>query len=54
MIEEPVQIANNFNNYFTNVGPELARKIHNNSPNTFDRYLCGHYKSMFIDLTIDC
>ena len=49
-IVEPVQIANNFNDYFTNAGHELARKIDNNSPNTFQRYLSGHYKeSIFID-----
>ena len=39
IIDDPQKIANHFNNYFTNVGPNLANKIKQNNNNSFDNYL---------------
>uniref|UniRef100_A0ABM0MRJ7 RNA-directed DNA polymerase from mobile element jockey-like n=1 Tax=Saccoglossus kowalevskii TaxID=10224 RepID=A0ABM0MRJ7_SACKO len=38
-------IANEFNNFFTNIGPELARKIHPSV--NFNHYLTGNFPSSF-------
>jgi hypothetical protein len=39
-LTSPTAIANNFNKYFINVGPELARQIRiENNEKSFDRYL---------------
>ena len=38
IVEEPIDIANNFNNFFVNVGPETEKsvpKVPNNSPAQF-------------------
>lgn len=54
VIEEPLNISNEFNKYFVNVGPQLASRIVNNKNCTFDKYLsnkCEH--SMFIDPTTE-
>jgi hypothetical protein len=54
VIEEPLNISNEFNKYFVNVGPQLASRIVNNKNYTFDKYLsnkCEH--SMFIDPTTE-
>ena len=50
-LTNPTAIANNFNKYFINVGPELARQIRiENNEKSFDRYLSGSYvKSMFVE-----
>ena len=39
IINDPVQIANTMNNYFTNIGPELAKKIQNTTENDFMSFL---------------
>ena len=48
-IAEPVKIANNFNEYFTNVRPNLASKIP--TVNTSEAFMSKtyHHKSLFID-----
>ena len=49
-ITDPVKIANNFNEYFTNVGPNLASKIP--SVNTSFKALMrktNHHETFFID-----
>ena len=47
--KNPVTIANKFNEYFTNIGPNLARNIKNSSETNFKKYLTGNYKnSMFL------
>ena len=38
-ISNPVEIANKFNIYFVNLGPNLAMKIKNNSNSTYEKYL---------------
>jgi hypothetical protein len=47
IIDDPHKIANHFNNYFINVGPNLANKIKQNDNNNFDKYLKGSCKSSF-------
>jgi hypothetical protein len=37
-IDDPKKIANKFNDYFVNIGPNLAKKIRNTNT-TFDKYL---------------
>jgi hypothetical protein len=51
LIKDPLNIATNFNEYFVNVGPELAKKItENDGQKTFEHYLTSNlYKdSMFL------
>jgi hypothetical protein len=43
IIDDPKTIANNFNEYFINVGPNLANKIKHNDNNSFEKYLKGSY-----------
>ena len=38
-INDPIQIANTMNNYFTNIGPELANKFKNSPDNVFMKYM---------------
>jgi hypothetical protein len=50
IIDDPKKIANGFNEYFINVGPNLAKKIKENPDMTFDNYLTSNYpNSMFLD-----
>jgi hypothetical protein len=43
-LTNPTVIANNFNKYFINVGPELARQIRiEHNEKSFDRYLSASY-----------
>ncbi|MCP4485710.1 MAG: reverse transcriptase family protein, partial [Flavobacteriaceae bacterium] len=39
IINDPAQIANTMNNYFTNIGPELAKKFQNNTDNNFMNFM---------------
>ena len=45
IIEDPKEIANKFNDYFINVGPNLAKKIKCDDNDTFEKYLNGSYQS---------
>jgi hypothetical protein len=47
IIDDPKTIANNFNEYFINVGPNLVNKIKHNDNNNFEKYLKGSYQSSF-------
>ena len=48
-IDDPIKIANKFNDYFVNIGPNLAKKI-NNTNITFDKYLTNSIpNSLFLD-----
>ena len=47
---DPVAIANKFNEYFVNVGPNLAKSIKKNDTIKFENYLKGNYpESMFAE-----
>ena len=49
-IEDPKVIANKFNEYFINIGPNLANKIQCKENDSFEKYLTGSYhSSMFFD-----
>ena len=49
-IKDQFEIANKFNNYFVNIGPNLAKKITNTSNTNFSKYLTHNYlNSMFLD-----
>ena len=39
IINDPVQIANTMNNYFTNIGPDLAKKFQNSTDNNFMNFM---------------
>ncbi len=45
IIEDPEEIANKFNDYFINIGPNLAKKIKCNDNDAFEKYLNGSYQS---------
>ena len=48
IIHDPKKIANKFNDYFINIGPNLANKIRQNvDNNSFDKYLTGNYQASF-------
>jgi hypothetical protein len=47
IIDDPKTIADNFNDYFINIGPNLANKIKRNNNNCFEKYLKGNYQSSF-------
>ena len=47
LIEDPHKIANKFNDYFINIGPNLAKKINSDDDDTFVKYLNGSYPSSF-------
>ncbi len=50
-IKDEFEIANKFNNYFVNIGPNLAKKITNTSNTNFSEYLTHNYlNSMYLDL----
>ena len=46
-MDDPKQIANKFNDYFVNVGPNLENTIKQVDNNSFDKYLKGNYQSSF-------
>ena len=47
---DPIVIANKFNEYFVNVGPNLAKGIRKNDTVSFEKYLKGNYReSMFAE-----
>ena len=49
-VTNPQEIANKFNEYFVNIGPQLAKKIPGNDNITYESYLNGNYvDSMFIE-----
>ena len=48
LIEDPHKIANKFNDYFINIGPNLAKKINSDDNDTFVKYLNGSYPSSFL------
>ena len=49
-IINPKEIANKFNNYFINIGPNLAKEITHTRKSNFSKYLTGNYlNSMFLD-----
>ena len=49
-ISDPVEIANRFCNYFSNIGPNLAKNIQS-SPNSHRNFLSGHFpNSIFLKL----
>ena len=39
IIEDPEETANKFNDYFINIGPNLAKKIKYKDNDTFEKYL---------------
>jgi hypothetical protein len=47
ILDDPKTIADNFNEYFINIGLSLANKIKNNDNNRFEKYLKGSYQSSF-------
>ena len=47
LIEDPHKIANKFNDYFINIGPNLAKKINCDDNDTFEKYLNDSYPSSF-------
>ena len=48
-ISDPVKIADEFNKYFVQIGPQLAKKIPNNSI-SYRNYPKGYYaESIFIE-----
>ena len=52
-ISDPVEIANNFCDYFTNIGPNLAKTIPRTS-NSYKSFLTGNFvDSIFLDLTTE-
>jgi AAA15 family ATPase/GTPase len=48
IIDDPKTIADNFNDYFINIGPNLQIRsnVYNNN-NCFEKYLKGSYQSSF-------
>ena len=49
-ISNPIDIANKFNEYFVNVGPQLAKKIPNDNNISYESFLKGSYiDSMFLE-----
>ena len=48
-INNPKEIADKFNEYFINIGPNLANKIKCNENDNFQNYLIGNYESMFLN-----
>ena len=52
-ISDPVEIANRFCDYFTNIGPNLAKKIPT-SPNSHQTFLSGNFpNSIFLKLATE-
>ena len=42
-VTDPVNIANEFNKYFVQTGPQLAKKIPNDNGTSYRNYLKGNY-----------
>ena len=38
-ISDPMAIANHFNKFFANIGPELSKNLHSNSKKTVSSYM---------------
>ena len=53
IIENPTEIANNFNNFFINVGPTLASKIPNSHKNLNDYIKISILDSFFVQATCE-
>ena len=52
-ISDPVEIANRFCDYFTNIDPNLAKKI-STSPNSHQTFLSGNFpNSIFLKLATE-
>ena len=47
IIDDPIDIANKFNDYFVKIGPNLANQINVNDHETFEKFLSGSYQSSF-------
>ena len=47
IIADKTAIANTFNSYFTNIGPNLANQIQNSTNKTFRYYLIGNHNNLF-------
>ena len=45
IINDPVEIANKFNDCFINIGSNLAKEIKSDNNDTFKKYLYGSYYS---------
>ena len=52
-ITDPISIANKFNDYFANVGPNLAKQIPESSSSFVSFLSRTHYESFFIDLVTE-
>ena len=53
-IQDPLEIANKFNEYFVNVGPKLAEKIRTDSDASYHNYLSNkNQNSMFLEPTTE-
>ena len=49
-ISDPVEIADKFNEYFAQIGPQLAKKIPNDNSMSYKNYLqCKYVESIFIE-----
>ena len=49
---DPIQIANAVNDFFTNIGPTLANKFKNSNQNSFNKFMGESYKqSMYLHKT---
>ena len=46
IIDDPIEIATKFNDYFVNLGPKLAKNI-NNTNTAFDKYLTESIPNSF-------
>ena len=46
IIDDPIEIATKFNDYFVNLGPKLAKNI-NNTSTAFDKYLTESIPNSF-------
>ena len=52
VINDPIQIANTVNDFFTNIGPKLANKFQNSNPNQFMKFMGESCKqSMYMHKT---
>ena len=47
ILDDPKEIANKFNDYFVNVGPNLANTIKQVDNNSFHKYFKGNYQLSF-------
>ena len=47
IIDDSIDIANKFNDYFVKIGPNFANQINVNDHETFEKFLSGSYQSSF-------